>query len=321
MTPQRTTPRSAPRPPAGSVSARAHTTSLIAVFLALAIGVLIGGELLHGTVVHDLRGQVRSGEQALSRADAGRAQALDQQRRAAAFATSEVEGLLPGKLSGVAVAVITLPGAAAPQVDAVRQAVATAGGHVTGTVAIAPLFGAASSEQLLTDVASHVPPTGAPLPSDPLGAAATALTLALAPGSGVTATGGTPERTVDAFGTAGLIVGSPTISDSATAVIVVTGPDHDPATVGTGHALAQALTARGTPADIAGPGPSATSGGVLATVRGDSTVTGPAAKISSTDDLDLGQGPAAAVLALAAAKAGHPGAFGEAAGATAPLPH
>jgi hypothetical protein len=305
--------------PSGGVSARAHTASLVAVFLALALGVLIGGELLHGTVVHDLRSQVRTADHTASAAKAGSAQAADQDRRSAAFAAGQVAALLPGKLTGTGVAVITLPGADPVDVAAAQKAIATAGGHVTGTVALAARFGASSSEQLLTDVASHVPPTGAPLPADPLGAAATALTVALAPGTGVTAVGGSPERTVDAFGAAGLIVGSPVVSESATAVLVVAGPGHDTASVSAGHALAQALTSRAAVADIAGPGPAATSGGVLAALRSDAGITGTAAKISTTDDLDLGQGPAAAVLALAAVKAGHAGAFGEGTGATAPL--
>jgi hypothetical protein len=302
----------------GAISGRAHTASLVAVFLALALGVLIGGELLHGTVVHDLHKQVRDANAATDRARADATLARTQQGRAATFATGVTAPLLPGKLDQTAVAIVTLPGTATADVTRVSNAITAAGGHLTGVVTLTDAFGQSSSEQLLTDVSSKVPSTGAAPPPDPLGAAATILTVALAPTQGAAATGGSPSRTLDAFATAGLLRTSAPITENAATIVLLGGAAPDTSASATATALAEAFGRRAVPAVLSAPGPAALTGGTVAAVRADKN----AAAVSTTDDLDLGQGPGASVLALAATKGGHPGAFGEGPGASAPLaPH
>lgn len=109
------------------ISFRTHVVTLVAVFLALAVGVVLGGGPLSevgrgGENADELRG-----EAAQARADAEFGER---------FATDVSATLLGNQLEGRDVAVVTFPGAEAETVDALVSQVAAAGGVVTVTQAL-----------------------------------------------------------------------------------------------------------------------------------------------------------------------------------------
>lgn len=112
---------------------RYHLVSLISVFLALAVGVVLGAGPLQnsiGTALQDQVSQLRTDR------DAVRAE-LDATRQSATRGESFIQGMAPGlvegRLEGRNVALVALPGANDEDVDAVAQTVGSAGGTVTAT--------------------------------------------------------------------------------------------------------------------------------------------------------------------------------------------
>ncbi|WP_182354828.1 copper transporter [Flaviflexus huanghaiensis] len=149
------------------VDFRYHLVSLIAVFMALAIGIVLGAGPLQNSIGSALNDQVESLRQ--SRDDA-RIVAQDAESRSAAYREG-LESLAPdmvaSTLDGQTVVVVTLPGTE----DSVRETqVATltaAGATVTGTVALTEnMFSAeraAYRNALAGQLGSYVEPADSPL--------------------------------------------------------------------------------------------------------------------------------------------------------------
>ena len=116
------------------ISLRRHVLTLVAVFLALAVGVVLGSTSV-ATSVRDAvvdreettAGRLESAEQDLSR------KRLESERL-----NSMVGDLTPavadGRLSGRPVLVVVAPGASAEEADAVTEAIAAAGGIDAGRI-------------------------------------------------------------------------------------------------------------------------------------------------------------------------------------------
>lgn len=105
------------------ISFRTHVATLVAVFLALAVGVVLGGGPLS-----DLGRGTDENTSALK-------ERLDETETVAEFGNDFVaqtaQSTLAASLKGRQVAVVTLPGAKASTVDALRQGIETAGGQVS----------------------------------------------------------------------------------------------------------------------------------------------------------------------------------------------
>ena len=111
------------------ISLRQHIASLVAVFLALAVGIVLGGGPLAGS---DDDNSGDTGSTGTSTPSAG---ASDDQvaKFADAFAAAGATRLYAGGLAGHATALLTLPGASSAQVKALQAQVLAAGGAITGT--------------------------------------------------------------------------------------------------------------------------------------------------------------------------------------------
>lgn len=115
---------------------RYHVVSLVAVFLALATGIVIGGFSLRGEVADQLNGQVVQ-----LRKDKSDLQ--NQLNQASAGGRKRDEGVsevapkvLAGTLAAKRVAIVALPDTDGALLKSVRDTVATAGGSVTTTVTL-----------------------------------------------------------------------------------------------------------------------------------------------------------------------------------------
>lgn len=130
------------------MSFRYHVVTLVAVFLALAAGVALGGGPLS---------ELGRSEPTDSTADPA---ALLAARRQADFAGSALEGAAPrlyaDELAGHPVAVLAMPGVADSTRAAVQDQVLAAGGSVAGSYTVEPALVAAGEKSLVDTLGSQL---------------------------------------------------------------------------------------------------------------------------------------------------------------------
>ncbi len=151
---------------------RYHLVSIVAVFLALAIGLVVGSTALQPAVVSALNKASSVEAQRNRSLYAHNAQLKAQIAADEAFAQAGEPNLLHGLLAGQRVVLVLAPGTDGPTVDSVTRALKGAGASVTGQVVLTSQFfdTAATTEQQLTTTATSLAPTGLTLPessSDP----------------------------------------------------------------------------------------------------------------------------------------------------------
>ena len=119
---------------------RYHLVSIVAVFLALAIGIVLGSTELQGTTLDALRGLNNSLTHQLNAAHAQSNSYAQQAGASDAFLKTAESKLLNGTLSGDRVVIVTEPGASSSVVAGVKEAAALSGAAITGMVALEPKF-------------------------------------------------------------------------------------------------------------------------------------------------------------------------------------
>jgi hypothetical protein len=119
---------------------RYHLVSIVAVFLALAIGIVLGSTELQGSTLNVLRSSSDSLRSQLSAASAQRDSAKQQAGASDQFLQTAEPKLLNGMLAGDKVILVTEPGAPSTVIDGIEKAVGYSGATVTGTVALQPKF-------------------------------------------------------------------------------------------------------------------------------------------------------------------------------------
>lgn len=149
------------------VDFRYHLVSLIAVFMALAIGIVLGAGPLQNSIGSALNDQVES---LRTSRDEARVDAEEADRRSSAYQAG-LESLTPeliaGTLDGQSVVLISLPGADENAVEEHRVNLAAAGAEVTGTIALSENFFSADRASyrsaLANQLDSYVEPAGSPI--------------------------------------------------------------------------------------------------------------------------------------------------------------
>lgn len=300
------------------ISLRYHAVSLAAVFLALAVGVVLGAsgvsERLLSAVVNDredLAGQVRT----LTVERDGLAAAS---RAAEEFARRVGPAAVRGTLVDRTVAVVTA-GADEADRDAVSALVGQAGGTVTGEVALTAAVGDPARAEQLRGLAATLLPSGVQLPASTdtgslLGGLLTGVLVAPADRPPVT-----PEQAtavLDGLAASGFVTPGP-VAQPAELVLVLTGG----ALTGVDAGDAAAVTARlaaeldrsgAAGVVLAGRDGSASATGAVGVARADRSIGG---GLSTVDDLGSGPGRVAAVLALGEQLDGRAGSYGSGSGA------
>jgi Copper transport outer membrane protein, MctB len=145
---------------------RYHLVSIVAVFLALAIGIVVGSTALQGRVVNALN---RASKAEVKHNGQLRAQNKVLTRQLAAedlFARTASGYLLGHLLDGERVVLVTAPGADSQTVSGVTSALRTAGATVTGQVSLTAQYFDISktTESNLLNLAQSLVPTGLSLP-------------------------------------------------------------------------------------------------------------------------------------------------------------
>ena len=146
------------------ISLRSHAISLAAVFLALAVGVVLGSGLLSDTLLSglrdekkDLQGQINSLTDEKN--------ALNERLGAAGDFDTQMAGrIVHDALAGKSVVLFRTPDASDDDVQALTRIIGQAGGAVTATLGLTQEFvDANSAEKLKTVVNSSILPAGTQL--------------------------------------------------------------------------------------------------------------------------------------------------------------
>ncbi len=307
------------------ISLRQHALSLAAVFLALAVGVVLGSGFLSDTLLSSLRDEKRDLYTQISGLN-DQKNVLNQKLSAANSFDDQLSGrILHDALGGKSVLVFRTPDAKDDDVAAVSKFVGQAGGTVAGTVSLTQEFvDANSAEKLRTVVNSSVLPAGQQLSTklvDQGSQAGDLLGIAMLintnPDVPVVAD---PERdtVLAALRDTGFITYQPADHlGAANAALVVTGGalPSDAGNQGVSVArFAAALAPHGSGTLLAGRDGSATGGAAVAVTRADA---GMSSVVSTVDDVEGAPGRITAVLGLHdLINGGHVGQYGTGHGAT-----
>jgi Copper transport outer membrane protein, MctB len=125
---------------------RYHLVSIVAVFLALAIGIVLGSTEFQGSALDLLNATSNSLRSQLAAASSERDNYAIQAAAGQQFAQAEEPALLAKLLKGDRLVLITEPGAQDSVVGGVKQAAGYAGATVTGQISLQPLFNDTSGE-------------------------------------------------------------------------------------------------------------------------------------------------------------------------------
>jgi len=291
------------------ISFRSHVVSLLAVFLALAVGVVLGG----GPLSEVGRGAT-AGDLAAAQQDASRARADAKQATAYAdrFALATAGRALAHGLDGQTVVLLAMPGAPDDEVAAISGLVDTAGGTVVGRYQLQRSLFDPDQNSLVDTLGSQLATTLqsaeiAQLPTYPRIGRLLGVGIATSTAAG-TEFDSSAVSVRESFKGAELAaaVGDPARRGGLVVVVLgdEPGPDTGVETIVAGVASGLATVARGVV--VAGTTGSAQSGLLGALRTSDATAEG----VSTVDSVETGAGQVAAVLALIAAGSGIPGSYG-----------
>jgi Copper transport outer membrane protein, MctB len=240
---------------------RYHLVSIVAVFLALAVGIVVGSTALRPIVIKSLSA-VSAHEKKQIDSLLAQQRSLKQQISAdEAFAQAIAPRLVPGLLTGQDVVIVDAPGADGQTISGVTRALQQAGATVTGQLDLQPSFfdTSRSAESSLNQLAQQLAPAGLDLGSASANpkitgqeTAAQVIAAALVAGNGPVWSAAQSQRILSGFGKQGYLqvsgtaaAGGTTLTAPATlAVMIVSSTplasDTDPANLAL-VALAQQL--------------------------------------------------------------------------------
>jgi len=295
---------------------RYHLVSLIAVFLAVALGIVLGTTALNEPILADIKNQVSALEND-KRSLEDRTQSLQAQLDTSdAFDEAVAPALVDGALAGKSVLlVVTNEGVAPETVDQLTSLIDDAGGTVSGTLTLKPEYSDPSSAAgLQSYVTGSGLPAGVELPPvDDAGQLVGSLLaqVLMIPPDGTTPSGADVSSVM--AGLSALDVLTPegdAIAPADYAVVLTAGAfsGEDAAERnGTVAELVSALDAAGSGAVVAGDAESTAENGLVGVIRADPTLS---AAVSTVDNAATAAGRISTVLALGREADGTSGKYG-----------
>lgn len=289
------------------ISFRYHLVSLVAVFLALALGIVVGTTALNGPITKDLRNQVNDLKGQRDSLTAQVKQLQGQVDDAGQFASTYGSQLVANRLAGKNVLEVILPGASGEMADGLSSQISAAGGKVSGRLSIAKPYldpsGGTGIVELATGPSHPVGWTAPPTSNaDQLGGSLLAYVLL--------GHGQPTDLTQVLGGFAGLHMVSSNgqdITPSTTVVVLAHGGLRQRDYAGSAEeSLVSALAQQDGHVVVAGDAASATQG-LISLIRASKTDR---AAVSTVDNANNPFGQVSTVLALANAVAGQVGHYG-----------
>jgi hypothetical protein len=302
---------------------RYHLVSIMAVFLALAVGIVLGAEALPPKVASKLNSEAQRALRQNDQLNAEISQLKAQVATDNQFGTAASGTLLAHLLQGETVVMVTAPGADSGTVSGLTKALQEAGAKLTGTVSLAPQFfdTDAATESTLVTTAGQLAPAGVSAPAVPgtqlagQNAAAKIIASAIMTGDGIpTLTSHQVNAVLNGFGAQGFLqVSDPAgaaalIGQATLAVVVIPGTTSVNASslsaenltlVELTHDLGQAGQAALLAGSLAGSGPGSAINAV--------TSGGAGVMVTTVDNADSQIGQIIVVQALRQELGPHPG--------------
>lgn len=301
---------------------RYHLVSIVSIFLALAVGIVLGAGPLQGRLGESLNSQVQDLSKRKSELDA---ELLAAKRDAGVrdqFEAATVTALTRDRLTGYSVALVVLPGTEAGLVRSARTTLHQAGATVVSETS---LKGEWTSSGAAEERAKIQPEVAAALGVDPASLSKTSGLDSLLGTALLHPKGAKPNLSAEQLGSAmGLLAGAGLLDidtpaqTTADALVIVSAPvvesdEQVRATIaGRWAALARTLDSATTGSVVAGATsdfPTEATSGSLSVVRAirDSSAV---EQVSTVDDLDQPMGRSSLIFALLEQFAGKSGQYG-----------
>jgi len=300
------------------ISFRYHLVSVIAIFLAIALGVVVGTSALNGAVVGDLRRQVSD----LKSSDAA-ASAQARALQARAGNADQLAQTFGAKIAGAALAKVPVvllgaPGASKSLKDAIASEITAAGGTVAARLQLSNDFiDPKRANDIKSLSTSAIRPIGLQLPvTDDSGTLAGALLGFVLLGHGQSTDLAQVLAGLNTLNMLKTESGNPGSGKALVLVAPGSRPSGDPAAAML-QSFASEVALIGGPTVVAGDQQSATGAGLVAELRGNDATK---KALSTVDDAGTALGNLTVVLTVSDALAGRKGSYGVAAGADALLP-
>ena len=296
---------------------RYHLVSIVAVFLALAIGIVLGSTEFQGNALDLLNATSNSLRSQLSAADSARDNYAAQANAGQQFAQAEEPALLAHLLKGDRLVLITEPGAQDSVVSGVKQAAGYAGATVTGQISLQPRFNDISGgtqSALSSTNGSAATTAGVPLSTTganqqtfyqqqaaQLIASAILTSPASVASQGAGLSASAAQALLASYAQAGFlsISGQPTAARATLAVVITPqSPPSDGASDPANQvlvALTQELAATSAATVVAGGVSGSGTGSALGVLRSSDV----SSKVSTIDDADTTYGQITVIQALA----------------------
>lgn len=297
------------------ISFRYHLVSIVGVFLALALGIVVGTTALNGPITTDLRKQVNTLKSQRTTLAQQVKTLQNQVGDANQFAATYGSQLVANTLTTQSILLVGLPGAGSNVQDGIAAQIAAAGGKVSGRLQLTADYvdpRRASDITALATGSVHPAALSYTVTSDAgvLGGELLAYVL-LGKGQPTDLT-----QVLGGFAELHMVTEAGSITPSTTVVVVGTGAlgTQDPRSAAE-FDFVSALQQGGGHVVVAGDAPSATQSGIVALVRSKAKAT-----VSTIDNADTSIGQVSTVFATAAAGQSKVGQYGTGAGAQALFP-
>lgn len=306
------------------ISMRYHIISLAAVFLALALGIVLGATKINSPLLAGLQGdnsQLSDQRDDLAaQNDTLTARIGTDTKFASAIGPLSVRGTLPG----TSVVLITTDTADPADRDGVLSLLSHAGAVVSGQLQVTGDFSDPGRAEQLRSLILANQPVGSTLPeTSQLGTLAGGFlaTLLLTDADG--GTHATPEEAtaaLSALSAAGFVSASGPVAPGRSIIVVTGGALSGDSAVDRAQTIvdmAAALKQTASGVVVSGRAGSEGTTGIVGLVRADTSAS---ALVSTVDDVDTDFGRIATVLALVEQNGGGVGRYGLGENATAPVP-
>jgi hypothetical protein len=304
------------------INFRYHVVSLTAVFLALAIGLVVGTAALNGPAADALNETVNS----LRKSNGQLREQLNglavEQNRKDDYVAESAPYLLTGKLTARRVVVVVMP-TGRENVDGVSKQLTAAGAKITGTVALNDKFTDPENGSELIKLAENalpasVPAAALPSSSDAVELASSLLAAVLLDRTPLVAAADM-NSVLTAFNKAGYLSVNGKVTGPAEAVVMVAGmPYTDTAASGKNNNVQTTVVQFDKAGPIVVAGVLGGDGNVISGVRADPALV---KTVSTVDDAATGQGQVvSALVCWEQLVLGKTGQYGVGSGATSLMP-
>ena len=305
------------------INFRFHVVSITAVFLALAIGLVLGTAALNGPVADNLNNQVSSLSNRNNQLRERSNQLQNQLDSQADFVRESAPMLLAGRLAGRSVLVVTTDTAINKYRDDTIALLQRAGASITGKVRIEKEFTDPKRDGALQDLGTRLVPAGVTsMPNTGVGVeTASALFATALVTGGSTVSDASRTAILSGYGSLGVItVEGATITKAADAVVFIIGPGATDEDADQRNAALLTIVRQfdriAKRMVLAAPQAGGT-GNPIGAIRGDDSL---AKQISTVDNVSSPEGQVVTALALAEQFENKTGHYGSGDGSTARVP-